>query len=296
MSDESLLLAGEDAAAVIVNETANVLHIDKLKKYFTTERLIKIIITLIAILIFYIIYRILKKIIKKYCSKKFTPHTVMFINKAVSYVFWIIICVNILSLFGIDLSAIWGAAGIAGLAIGFAAQTSVSNLISGMFVLGEKTLKIGDYITVGDISGTVYSVGLLSVKVSTPDNQMVRIPNSTVINSNLINYNQFSIRRLLFEIPISYESDLNKALEACRKVPSECSLVLSNPAPVIYYDGFGDAIILKMGLWFYSKNLFDVKNQVYTAVVKVFNEYGIIIPYTRYDIKIVSDEKNNERF
>ena len=135
--------------------------------------------------------------------------------------FYVIIVMYILSLFGINLKAIWGAAGVAGLAIGFAAQTSVSNLISGVFVLSEKAMKIGDFIQVGDVFGTVDSVGLLSVRVHTLDNQMVRIPNSSVINSNLVNFNHYDIRRFVFDMPISYDSNMEKALEVANSIPGK---------------------------------------------------------------------------
>ena len=196
----------------------------------------------------------------------------------------------ILSLFGVNLTAIWGAAGIAGVAIGFAAQTSVSNFISGLFVLGEKSMKIGDYISVGDVEGNVDEIGLLSVKIRTLNNQMIRVPTSTIINANLTNYTHFEQRRLVFEIPISYESDMEKALKAIETVPASCTTVLKEPAPKVYYDGFGEAINLRLAVWFNRTDLLQTKNDVYVNIMRVCREQNVVIPYSRIDVKILNDE------
>ena len=101
--------------------------------------------------------------------------------KILKYSFFVLAVIYVLGIFNIKITALLGAAGIAGVAIGFAAQTSFSNIISGFFILSEKSLKIGDYITIKDVSGTVDSIDMLSVKIKTPDNQMVRVPNETII-------------------------------------------------------------------------------------------------------------------
>ena len=282
----------EETVAVVAEQTKTMLHLDELAQYFTWANLMKVVTSVVAILIFYLVYRLIKRAIKSKAVNKFEKHTVTIINKIVSYAFYILIGMYILSLFGINLSAIWGAAGVAGLAIGFAAQTTVSNLISGIFVLSEKAMKIGDFISVSGVSGIVDNVGLLSVKIHTLDNQMVRIPNSSIINSNLMNYNHFKLRRLVFEIPISYDSDMTRALEAINKVPGMCPTVLQDPVPCAFYEGFGNAVNLRLAVWFKGEDLIQTKNDVYINTVKVFNEYGdVSIPFTRYDIKIIEDDK-----
>lgn len=293
MEEETINSATEAVKAVgegVTEQARNLLHLDEFSRYLTWGNLAKVVANLITIVLMYIVYRIIKKLVFRQTSSKFEVHTSMLINKIISYVFYVIIGMYILSLFGINFKAVWGAAGVAGLAIGFAAQTSVSNFISGMFVLSERAMKIGDFISVGGVSGTVDSVGLLSVKIHTPDNQMIRIPNSVVINSNLMNYSHFGIRRFLFEISISYETDLAHALEVIAKVPEYCPTVLKDPAPSVFYDGFGDAVNLKLAVWFDGADLIQTKNDVYINVVKLCNENNVQIPYTRYDIKIVDDK------
>ena len=266
-------------------------HITELSSYCTVENVMKITVGVLSIVIFYIVYRVIKAVVRKRTSKKLEKHASVMISKIISYVFYVSIAMYILSLLGINLKAILGAVGIAGVAIGFAAQTSVSNVISGMFVLGERAIKIDDFIEVDGISGTVDTIGLLSVRIHTSDNQMVRIPNSRIINSNLMNYNQFDVRRFLFEIPISYQADLRKVLDVIKTVPDLCPTVLKTPAPAVFYDGFKEAISLKLAVWFKREDLVQTKNDIYMNIVKVCGENNIEIPYEHFDVTLL-DLKN----
>ena len=278
----------------VTEQTKSFFHIDELKEYIKGPNLFKVAIILVTLIIFYTLYRILKNILKKRIAVKMEPHNAQMLSKAISYVFYILMGMYILSLFGIDLKAIWGAAGVAGLAIGFAAQTSVGNIISGLFVVSEKTLKIGDYIEVGGVAGTVDTIGLLSIKIHTADNQMIRIPNSSIINNNLINYSRFPKRRFVFEIPIGYDMDLKYVYNVVSKIPAKCKSVIKDPAPLLFYDGFGDAIKLKLAVWFNNGDLFAVKTEVYTEIVKTCREENVTIPFTHYDITILNDKGEKE--
>lgn len=280
-----------DAAASAANQTVGKLTVqftDFVKTYFTWENLFKAVGAITVIAVIYLIFTLIRHGIKRIPAERLNVQQRMIIKKVINYTFYIIILMYILSLFGIKLSAIWGAAGIAGIAIGFASQTSVSNLISGLFVLGEKTMKIGDFISVGGQAGTVDSVGLLSVKVHTPDNQMIRIPNSTIINSNFTNNSFFDKRRITFSVSIDYNADMRSALEALKKVQPLCPTVLTEPAPSAWFDSFGDSgINITFAAWFQPPNLVQTKNDVFIAIKKVFDDANISIPFNRLDVSIV---------
>ncbi len=277
----------------VANETKSLLHLDTLRKHISTENIVKLVTSFIAVLIFCLIYKFARKYIRNYTKNKFKKQTSELIDKVIKYGFYIMMAMYILSLFGMKLSAVWGAAGVAGLAIGFAAQTSVSNVISGVFVMVEKSLQVDDFITVGDVSGTVTHVNILCVTVKTLDGQMVRIPNSTVLGSNLTNFSHYPVRRFVFDLPISYDSDMKTALDAALKIPALCPTVLHDPAPVAFFDGFGDAVNLKLAVWMNRSDLVRTKNDVFINAVKIFNECGVTIPFTRYDVKLVQDNPSS---
>ena len=252
------------------------------KDFFTLHHIFRGLSVLLVILIYYIIYRLVKKGIHKVGDQKLSNDRKEILHRLARYIFYFAVIVYILGLFGIKLSAIWGAAGIAGVAIGFAAQTSVSNLISGIFIVSEKSIKLGDTIIINGVTGVVDTISLLSVRVHTYDNQMVRIPNSSIINSLLTNNSYNSYRRLLINVSVAYESDLAFALETLKKAPALCPTARTDPAPNAWIEAFEDSgIKLTLVIWFDNPDFITVKNETFIAIKKVFDQAKIEIPYNK---------------
>lgn len=288
----------EETAATVdmikdeIQETWHLLHIDDLRRFITWENLIHVGVSLITMLIFYIVYRIIKGVVRKRLAVSMKPVLVQGISKIISYVFYVLMVMYVLGLFGINLSAVWGAAGIAGVAIGFAAQTSVSNLISGLFVVTDKAMKIGDFIEVDGVSGTVDAISFLSVRVHTADNQLVRIPNSLIINNKLKNYATYDYRRYVFEFAVDYSSDLDKTLEAIKQVPARCPTVVTDEGhePAAWYVALGESgITMNLIVWCKRADFFQTKSDVCANVAKVCRENGVNIPFNRMDVTILND-------
>lgn len=281
-------------AAGTAQEVKSMFHLDELASYLTWGNLAKVVTSLVAMLIFWVFYRIIRHFVKKTASKTLQKKTVSIIVKAISYCFYILIIMYVLGLFGIKLSAIWGAAGIAGVAIGFAAQTSVSNLISGLFVVTDKAMKIGDFIEVDGISGTVDTIGVISIKIHTVDNQLVRIPNSTIINSKLTNYSALPYRRYVFETSVDYGSDFDKAMEAAKTVPARCpTVILDKPEyePKVVWTTHGDSgVNLNIIVWSKREDFLQTKSDVSLNTLKAFAEANINIPFNRMDVTILDDK------
>lgn len=253
--------------------------------FLTWENLFKLIGSLLILFVIWLVFRIVAKAIRRVPETKLPAQRAAIVIKFVRYIFYIVVVLYVLGLFGINLKAIWGAAGIAGVAIGFAAQTSVSNLISGLFVLTEGSIHVGDTIIVGDVTGIVDEVKLLSVRVHTFDNQMVRIPNSTIINSNLTNNSYHNKRRLTLKVGVDYSTDMKKALETLQKAPTLCPTVLSDPAPAVWFDGFdASSINLVVAVWFKPVDFLQTKNDLYVAMKQVLDEAEISIPFNQLDV------------
>lgn len=281
-----------EAAQQVTNELTSTTNtfLEAVKSLLTLENLTRLIVAIIMLAIFCVLYRLALHILNKVPEAKLSKNNSIIIKRALKYAFYICCLMYILGLFGVKFTAIWGAAGVAGVAIGFAAQTSVSNIISGLFVLSEKSLKVGDLITVGDVTGIVDEIHLLSVQIHTLDNQMVRIPNSNIINTNLINTSYHPIRRMTISVSVDYNTDLKTALETIQKAPAKCPTVLADPAPAAWINGFQDSgVEIVLAVWFKSADFRDTKNAAFIAIKDVFDEAGIVIPYNRINVCMVQD-------
>ena len=277
--------ASQAADDVLWSKTTSL--INWVKSFITWENLFKLLGTVFIIFVMWIVFRLIAKAIRRVPETKLPAQRTAVIIRFLKYIFYIIVVLYVLGLFGINLKAIWGAAGIAGVAIGFAAQTSVSNLISGLFVLTEGSIHVGDTIIVGDVTGVVDEVKLLSIRVHTFDNQMVRIPHSTIINSNLTNTSYHDKRRLTLNVGVDYSTDMKLALETLKKAPELCPTVLKDPAPAVWFDGFADSSInLVVAVWFKPADFLQTKNDLYIAIKKVLDEANISIPFNQLDVMI----------
>ena len=276
----------KSAGSSFMEQTSS--FINWVKGFLTWENLFKVVGALIIIFIFWIIFRIMVRGIKKVPEKKLPKARSLILIKFLRYVFYVIIVMYVLSLFGVKLSAIWGAAGIAGVAIGFAAQTSVSNLISGLFVITEGAIKIGDTIIVDGITGVVDSINLISVTVHTLDNEMVRIPNSTIINTNLMNKSFHSKRRLTVTCPIAYGNDLQLALDTYLKAAASCKTVLKDPEPAAWINKFADSgIDITVAVWFNPQDFLKTKSDLHIAIMREKEAVGLETPFNRLDVSMV---------
>lgn len=261
------------------------------KSLATWDNFFKLLTALLVIFIIWIIYMLIRKAIKKIPEKKLSKQRSQIILKLLKYCFYVIIVLYILSAIGINLKAIWGAAGIAGVAIGFAAQTSVSNLISGLFVLTEGSIHIGDTIIVDGVTGVVEEIKLLSIRVHTFDNQMVRIPNSTIISSNLTNNSFHSKRRVTVTLDVTYDSDLALALETYKKAAASCPTVLKEPEVNAWVEGYNNTgIDITVAAWCKCKDFLQTKTDLHIAILREMQAVGLDTPYPHMDISISKED------
>ncbi|MBU1239404.1 mechanosensitive ion channel family protein [Myxococcota bacterium] len=185
-----------------------------------------------------------------------------------------------LSLLGVSLQLLLGAAGILTVAVGFASQTSASNLISGLFLMAEQPFRIGDMIKMGEITGTIVSIELLSFRLRTFDNVEIRIPNETMIKSNVTNLTKYPIRRYDLPIAVAYHTNLSKIRTLFQSVLDEIPLAMVDPKPQMIFLGFEDSgIKLQFSVWCTRENFFPLKTQLSEKLKAAFDANGIEIPF-----------------
>src|SRR3990167_9020620 len=148
--------------------------------------------------------------LNKALSKRLQPHQVMLIGRITFYVVFILFLISAVQELGFSVSTILGATGILTIAIGIASQTSLSNAISSIFIIGEKSFGMGDTIQVNDIQGEILSMDFLSVKIRTSTNTIIRIPNEMLIKSAVTNLSYFPFRRVDLIIRIALKENVEE--------------------------------------------------------------------------------------
>lgn len=181
---------------------------------------------------------------------------------------------------GVDPSVLLGTAGILTVALGFASQTSASNLISGVFLLFERPFVVGDIIRVGTTTGEVLSVDMLSVKLRTFDNLFVRVPNETLLKSEIANISHFPIRRVDLKLAISYGEDMPALRAALFEIAAENSYVLDEPTPMVIIDEFRESsVVVQFSAWAARERFLDAKNSLLDDVQTHIYDGRFRIPY-----------------
>ena len=248
--------------------------------FFTEELFFSILRAGLYIVIGFVILRLVIFLVKRFLKRRVTDQAKMLTVKVVNYTGIATLSIIVLLEFGVELTPILGAAGILGLAIGIASQTSLSNVISGVFLISEKPFAVGDVIRVGEKTGIVVSIDLLSVKIRTFDNLFIRIPNEKILNNEVTNITKFPIRRMDFAISVAYKEKLDRVREILFEIAHDNTLVLDEPAPVVLFREFGDSgISILFGVWFQKSDYIDVRNSVFLEVKQRFDAEEIEIPF-----------------
>ncbi len=246
----------------------------------TPERLTVLIRVGVMLLIGLPLLYLLRRWARNFFTKKYAPHYGMLSGKIVFYVGFTMILIMVMQQMGFSLAPLLGAAGIVGVALGFASQTSVSNVISGLFLIAEQPFKVDDIITVGDTSGVVLSIDVLSIKLRTFDNRMVRIPNESIIKTQVTNNTRFPIRRFNGNVSVAYKEDIGKVRDVLHEVIEKNDHALLEPEPIILFDKFGSSSIdLLLLVWAPREEWFDLRNTIMEEVKARFDEEDIEIPF-----------------
>lgn len=192
---------------------------------------------------------------------------------------------------GLNLSSLVVAGGLASLAVGLAAQNSLGNLISGIFLLVEQPLRVGDPVTIGDVSGVVTNISLLSTTIRTWDGTLVRIPNNTVFGSQIVNYQRTRARRVEFVVGIHYSSSISDAIDALMRLMESHPYCLVNPKPEVFVEEYADSSVnLRVRCWAPPQAWFQTKVELLTKLKDTLESAGIEIPYPQLDLHIRSAE------
>ena len=213
-------------------------------------------------------------------AQKLSVHQLAIFGRLLFYSLLALFIVTAIHQLGFRLSVLLGAAGILTVAIGFASQTSASNLISGLFLIGEKAFQVGDVLKVGTDIGEVVSIDLLSVKLKTPDNLFVRIPNESLIKSTVINLTRYPIRRADLVIGVAYREDIKAVSDLLLELAAQEIRVLREPQPFCIVTDFGaSSVDLQLSFWCRRELFRELKSHMMMTIKAEFDARDIEIPY-----------------
>ncbi|OQA33742.1 MAG: Mechanosensitive channel MscK precursor [Betaproteobacteria bacterium ADurb.Bin341] len=193
---------------------------------------------------------------------------------------------------GIDLTSLNVLAGAVGIGVGFGLQNIVGNFISGLIIMFERPIKVGDRIVVDDVEGDVVDIGARSTVVLTNDNINIIVPNSKFITENVVNW-KYNDTKVRFRIPVgvAYGSDVRFVERLLLEVAQAEPDVLADPPPVVRFLAFGDsALELELRVW--STNAVNRKGKLISAlnfaIYDTFREHGVVIPFPQREVHIRS--------
>jgi small-conductance mechanosensitive channel len=259
--------------------------------FLHSERLGSVVTATVLILIGWLLGRVFARMFERAAQQRLSAHQIIIWRRTINYAFIALFAVAGLREMGFHLSVLLGAAGVLSVAVGFASQTSASNLISGLFLIGERSFAIGDFIRVGQTEGEVLAIDLLSVKLRTPDNLYVRLPNEQLIRSELTNLTRFPVRRIDLALGVAYKEDLGQVRQLLLGVAQRDPQCLDEPSPEVIVMGFGDsAVNLTLQAWTRRENYREVRNRLHESIKRAFDDGGVEIPFPQIAVNASSTE------
>lgn len=208
----------------------------------------------------------------------------------VGAVFWLVIAVGllfVLAALGVNVTPLFAMIGGASFILAFAFQDTLGNLASGLMIMINRPFDEGDYVLVGGVGGTVGSVSIVATTVTTPDNQVIVIPNKNVWGNVITNVTASETRRVDLVFGISYEDSIQDALRVIEEVVKAHPLVLREPAPVIrVHELAASSVNFVCRPWTRTADYWTVYWDLTHAMKEAFAEAGISIPYPQQDIYI----------
>ncbi|MCI5516654.1 mechanosensitive ion channel [Roseburia sp. MUC/MUC-530-WT-4D] len=253
---------------------------------FLIQLVIAVVILLVGIKVIGVIVKMLRKTMEKGNTE---TGVITFLCSLVKYALYFVLCMIILSQFGVTTGSVVAVLGSAGLTVGLALQGSLQNFAGGVLILLLKPFAVGDYIIdngSGD-EGTVSAITIYYTKLLTIDNRMILIPNGSLSNSSITNVTRMEKRRVDIVVGVAYESDLAKVKKVLEQVIASEPAVLTEEAKDVFVSELADSSV-NMGIhvWVKTSDYWTAKWRMTENIKNALDENGISIPYPQLDVQV----------
>ena len=249
---------------------------------------IKLLIAIIVMIILFKITNIItKRIYKKLKSKKFDETLLRISLQTSRFIIKGLIILCFIGYVGIETASITAVISLCGIALGLALQGALSNVAGGIIIILMRPFRIGDYIFTNGESGTVEDIHMFYTTLVTPDNRVVHVPNGNLANNVIVNNSAKDKRRLDIVMPITKNSDLEKAKQIFYEICSTNDLIDKTPAPMVVINAYTSySVELSMRAWVNTDDYWPIRFKLLEQIKKLFEENGIEIAFNQVDVTI----------
>ena len=272
----------------------------RLREIFGAERILnslaqfapRLVIALVIFALFYLGYRVLKFVLARVARRTGAePTAATFLLTILKYVVLIIGLVMALEELGLGITTILEGLGVIGIALGFAAKDTLSNIIAGFFLFWDEPFVIGDLIEVSDEYGEVREITLRSTRIVTVDGKLISIPNSVIVNTKVRSYTMSPHLRLDIEVTIGVNEKIAAAREAILAIVTGDERFLIDPGPEVVVITLGDYYVkLALKVWLRDPRIhIPVREELREGIKNALGSAGIVMPYET--IELVRHEK-----
>lgn len=250
---------------------------------------------IVIAIIVYIVGKLLIKLINKLLSnllerRKVDMGVKTFLRSLTNIVLTILLIISVIGALGVNTASFAALLASAGVAIGMALSGNLQNFAGGLIVLIFKPYKVGDFIDVQSVAGTVKEIQIMNTILVTPDNKVVYIPNGSLSSGTIVNYSRMETRRVDFVFGVDYGTDFDFVNKTLRDIIAADSRILTEPEPAIALQALADSSVnIVVRVWTKSADYWNVYFDINKTVYKVFNEKGISFPFPQMTIHQAKD-------
>lgn len=247
----------------------------------------------------YIVAKIVRRLVSKILLRRKVDVTITLFLTRITYVLILIMAsIMALSKWGVPVSSLIALLSVSTLAIGLSLKSSLANFASGLILIVFRPIKVGDYIESGaGASGTVKEIEIMYTKLQTPQNQVITVPNSKLMDNKIINYSLLDTRRNEVVVGISYDDDLKKAKTLLETLLTNDERVLQEPKPLVAVQELAESSVNLLIRYWTLRSVFErTKLDLIEAIKTTFDANGIHIPYPQRDVHHyhVTDTRSHE--
>ena len=233
-----------------------------------------------------VIKALLKIVDRSLAKSRLEKAATSLIRSLLKVVLYLLLGLMVADRLGVDVTGVVALASVASLAVSLALQDMLANVIGGFTLLSNHPFKSGDYVEVAGQSGVVETIDITYTKLTTPDNKVISIPNSSVVASQIVNYSTAENRRVDFSVNASYASSIEDVKQALLEA-AQVSGVLSDPAPFVGVMKYGDSSIeYVLRVWTSNAAYWDVNFAINENIKAKFDEHGVKMTYPHLNVHL----------